>query len=106
MTKEEWLENFSGRLRLTMNNRLMTEADLARASGVWPTNLNGYTHQMNVPSAIVIANFAQVLDVSTDLLINFGDLVVNVRQKTPDIYESVRKLESAQSALREGGLSN
>lgn len=97
MTKSEWHKKFVQRMRNLMYNRLMTEADLARESGVYKQNVYRYLNQGRVPDCITIVNFAQALDVDADTLINFGEYVVEDPTEGIDIYETFRRGTSEKS---------
>lgn len=97
MTKSEWHKNFVRRIRNLMYNRLMTEADLAKESGVYKQNVYRYLNQGRIPDCITIVNFAQALDVDTDTLINFGEYVVEDPTEGIDIYETFRRGTSEKS---------
>lgn len=91
MLKSEWHEKFVQRMRNLMYNRLMTEADLAKMSGTSKQNVYRYLNRGRIPDCVTIANFARALEVDADVLIDFGEYVIEDPKEGIDIYETFRR---------------
>lgn len=71
MSEWEWLELFSEALRREMYYSGMTQRELADASGVSESSISNYVNKRKIPSLKSVVNICQVLNISTDSLINF-----------------------------------
>ncbi len=75
MTIKEWADNFSDNLMTLLDDRLMTQQDLAEMSGISVGSINAYLHKRSLPGIKAIINIACALDVDIDELIDFGDTI-------------------------------
>ena len=75
MTLKEWIENFGDNLSELMDDRKMTQYELAQESGVSVGSINAYIHKQSPPGIKAIINIAYALDVDMDDLIDFGDTI-------------------------------
>lgn len=61
--------DFSGRLRMLVENRGMTLARIARKAGVKPSILYSYANHGTIPNAYTVVKLSKALGVSTDVLL-------------------------------------
>lgn len=76
MTELEWLEIFSTNLRELLEERKLTQKDLANMSGLAECAISYYVHGQKIPGLRAIINIAYALEISIDELIDFGDAIV------------------------------
>ena len=75
MTIKEWINVFSDNLVDILEERGMTQMDLAKDSGLSVGSINAYIHKQSPPGIKAIINIAYALDMSIDELIDFGDRI-------------------------------
>lgn len=75
MTLKEWTDIFSDNLIELLDDRNMTQYELAKASGVSVGSINAYIHKQSPPGIKAILNIADALDVDVNELIDFGDVI-------------------------------
>lgn len=75
MTIGEWSENFSENLLRLLEDRKMSQRELAQDSGVSVGSVNAYINGTSLPGIKAILNLAFVLDVDVGELIDFGDTI-------------------------------
>lgn len=75
MTLPEWSDNFSEHLLELLNDRKMTQYDLAQESGISIGSINAYIHKRSLPGIKAILNIAFALDIDATELIDFGDTI-------------------------------
>lgn len=75
MTIEEWSSCFSDNLQELLEDRRMTQFELAQDSGVSVGSINSYMHKKSLPGIRAILNLAFALDVDVNELIDFGDTI-------------------------------
>lgn len=75
MTITEWSDNFSENLLELLEDRQMTQFELAQESGVSVGSINSYIHNKTLPGIKAILNIAFVLNVDVTELIDFGDTI-------------------------------
>lgn len=75
MTITEWSDNFSDNLVELLEDRRMTQYDLAQESGISIGSINAYIHKKSLPGIKAILNIATALDVDANELIDFGDTI-------------------------------
>lgn len=75
MTITEWLDIFGNNLAEMMEDRDMTQSDLAHDSGISLGSINAYLHKQSLPGVRAIINIADALDVDISELIDFGDII-------------------------------
>lgn len=76
MTETEWLNIFGDNLKSMLEERNVTQHELARMIGVNTRTLNRYIMKQRIPTIKNIINIAYALDCSLDELIDFGDTIV------------------------------
>jgi transcriptional regulator with XRE-family HTH domain len=75
MTLKEWSNIFGENLCDLMEDRKMSQQELARVSGVPIGSINSYIHSQSTPSIKAIINLSYALDVDLIELIDFGDAI-------------------------------
>lgn len=75
MSEMEWLKIFGENLNEILEERGMSQARLARETGLSEGTISGYIHARKMPSAKAILNISYVLCISLDDLIDFGSEV-------------------------------
>ena len=75
MTLKEWSDNFSDNLVELLNDRKMTQFELARHSGISVGSISSYVNKQSLPGIKAIINLACALDVDVSELIDFGDTI-------------------------------
>ena len=75
MTTYEWQDIFKDNLLEILEDRGMTQRDLAEDSDLPVATIANYTTKRATPSIKAIINMAYALDVSVDELIDFGDRI-------------------------------
>ena len=75
MTINEWSDNFSENLVGLLNDRRMSQHELARESGVSVGSISSYINKNSLPGIKAIINLAFALDVDVNELIDFGDVI-------------------------------
>ena len=58
------------KIKYVRQKRKMSQAELAKAINIYQKNISRYELNTTVPSAIVLKNIADVLEVSTDFLLS------------------------------------
>lgn len=76
MTQTEWKEIFSDNLVSLLEERKMTQAQLARDSGVSTAMISDYVNKRSIPGLMAIVNIAYALDLSIDELVDFGEQII------------------------------
>lgn len=75
MTILEWQNIFRDNLSEMLEERGMTQCDLAEDSGLAVSTINNYMTNRATPSVKAIVNIAYTLDVPIDELLDFGDRI-------------------------------
>ena len=75
MTIVDWTQCFSEKLLELMDDRMMTQQDLAQESGIAIGSISAYIHKKSLPGPKAIINIAFALDVDVTELIDFGDTI-------------------------------
>ena len=75
MTLPEWSDNFSENLLELLNDRKMSQYDLAMESGISIGSINAYIHKRSLPGVKAIVNIAFALDIDINELIDFVDTI-------------------------------
>lgn len=75
MTIVEWSNCFSDKLLELMEDRRITQFELAQDSGISVGSISAYINKKSLPGVKAILNLAFALDVDTDELIDFGDTI-------------------------------
>lgn len=72
MTQKEWLEKFKTKLVYMMNDRRMSQNQLARESGLSVSRISDYVKGRSVPSVYALINLAYALDTTVGELTDFN----------------------------------
>lgn len=75
MTLTDWLENFSELLIELMEEREMTQQELAKESGLSVGSINAYIRKQSMPGVKALINIADALEMDVNELIDFGDII-------------------------------
>lgn len=75
MTLKEWTEVFGDNLFDLMEEKHITQQELAKTSGVSIGSINAYIHHQSPPGIKAIINLSYALDVDLNELLDFGDII-------------------------------
>lgn len=75
MSETYWMQTFGNNLVYFMQQAGMTQEELARATGLTQASISRYAAGLQMPGIRAIINLANVLGVTTDELIDFGDMI-------------------------------
>lgn len=75
MTQSEWKHVFGNNLSDILEEKGMSQAQLARDSGVSMGMISDYINKRSVPGIFAVINMAYALDMEVSELIDFGDRV-------------------------------
>ena len=75
MTLREWGKIFGDNLQDLMDERHMTQQDLATASGLPIGSINAYIRNQSTPGIKAVINLSYALDVDLTDLADFGDTI-------------------------------
>lgn len=75
MKLKEWMDAFGDNLSDLLEERKMTQQELAKASGVSVGSINAYMHKQSPPGIKAIVNMSYALDVDLNELLDFGDTI-------------------------------
>ena len=72
MTEQEWLYIFGQKLEKLMNERGMTQKELARAALLDQSAISNYINGRRIPTLKAIINFSYIFGVTIESLIYYG----------------------------------
>ena len=72
MTEQEWLYIFGRKLEKLMNERGMTQKELARAALLGQSAISNYINGRRIPTPKAIINFSYIFGVTIESLIYYG----------------------------------
>jgi transcriptional regulator with XRE-family HTH domain len=75
MSETVWMQTFGNNLIYFMQQAGMTQEQLARATGLTQASISRYAAGLQLPGIRAVINIANVLGVTTDELIDFGDMI-------------------------------
>ena len=75
MSESYWMQTFGNNLNYFMEQANMTQEELARATGLTQASISRYASGRQMPGVRAIINIANALGVTTDELIDFGDMI-------------------------------
>ena len=75
MTREEWKQIFSENLESILQEKGMTQRQLARDSGVSAAMISDYINKRQIPGIPAAINMAYALDMDVGELIDFDERV-------------------------------
>lgn len=76
MSEVEWMDIFADNLVNVLDEANMTQKELADAIGVTKSIISRYINKQRMPSLKNIINMSDVLNISIDELIYFGDVII------------------------------
>jgi len=88
-------EQFGARLRAARDRRGMTQAQLAEATGAYPSQISNYENGEKVPEGETMVALADALDVSLDELARGAPRAEPDEARDVRLRASVRELEAA-----------
>lgn len=77
MTRGEWKDVFGDNLFYILQDKGMSQNDLAKATGISPGMISDYINKFTAPSLFALINIAYVLDVDIDELVDAGDRIID-----------------------------
>lgn len=75
MTEQSWLNTFGDNLRDLLSEAGMTQEELAEETGLSAATISCYIHKRKMPGPRALINLADVLNVTLDELMDFGDTI-------------------------------
>ena len=75
MTQEEWKDIFGGNLLSILQERNMTQNELAKKTGLSSSRISDYIHGYSAPSVFAVINMAYVLGVDVGSFVDFEEFV-------------------------------
>ena len=75
MKQQEWKEIFSNNLIDILEDRGMSQAQLARDSGLSVSRVSEYINRNATPTIFALINIADALDMDIGELVDFGDTI-------------------------------
>lgn len=75
MTQNEWRTLFSENLLDILQDKGMTQAQLARDAGISGSRISEYINERTTPTIFAIINMAYALDMDIGELVDFDDRV-------------------------------
>lgn len=75
ISRDEWKRRFAERLSDILNEKKMSQSELARKSGLSVSRVNDYLNMRSAPTIFAAINMADVLDMKVNDLISFDCLV-------------------------------
>jgi transcriptional regulator with XRE-family HTH domain len=76
MTQTEWRRIFSNNLVDILREKGMSQAQLARDSGLSVSRISDYINMNATPTVFAIINMAYALDLDVNELVDFDDRIV------------------------------
>ena len=76
MTQTEWRRIFSNNLVDILREKGMSQAQLARDSGLSVSRISDYINMNATPTIFAIINMAYALDIDINELVDFDDRIV------------------------------
>ena len=73
MSEQEWINIFGDNLRDFIDERGMTQRELADDSGLAESSISDYVNQRRMPTVRAIINLAYALDLSVEEFADFID---------------------------------
>lgn len=75
MTELEWMRIFGDNLQYHLRENDMTQEELANRTGLTQASISRYANGTQLPGIRAVINIANAFGVSTDDLIDFGDII-------------------------------
>lgn len=75
MTQQEWKENFASNLIDILEEKGMTQTQLAIDAGISKSQVSDYINGNTIPSLAVAINMAYALDMDVGDFVDFGDRI-------------------------------
>ena len=77
MTQTEWKDIFANNLVDVLNEKNMTQSQLARETGLSVSRIHDYINKNATPTIYALSNIAYVLDLDIHDLANFDEFIEN-----------------------------
>lgn len=89
---------FKDRLKTARVSKGLSQVDLAKKAGIHITNISRYERGENKPTTVVLTKLADVLEVSTDFLMNGSvDEKANATLKNVELLKQFKQVEELPS---------
>lgn len=75
MTQDEWKLKFRDRLMIILKDKNMSQAELAKLSGLSVSRISEYINMKATPTIFAMLNIADTLDMKIDDLVDCDELV-------------------------------
>lgn len=75
MSEQEWLEQFSEKLKDLLDLESMTQKELAQETDLSVGAINSYINGYKIPGVKALLRIANVFGISVDELVNFGEVI-------------------------------
>lgn len=75
VSEQQWIDTFGDNLKDILNEKYMTQQQLADRCGLAKSTISSYINKNKMPSAKAIINMAYVLGVDIDELVDFGVMI-------------------------------
>jgi transcriptional regulator with XRE-family HTH domain len=75
MTLKEWIDIFGDNLAEILEEKGMSQYDLANDANLSPGSVSAYINKQSPPGIKAIINIAYSLDMDVDELVDFGDRI-------------------------------
>lgn len=75
MTRNEWKDVFGDNLAAILEDKGMSQSQLAKATGLSVGMISDYINKFAAPSLFAVINMAYVLDVDIEELVDVGDRI-------------------------------
>lgn len=75
MTQTEWKHIFGDNLDSLLQERDMSQSQLARKSGVSPAMISDYINKRAIPGLMAAINISYALDVCLNELVDFDEMI-------------------------------
>ena len=76
MTQVEWRNLFANNLLDILQERGMSQAQLARDSGLSVSRVSEYVNEIATPSVFAVVNMAYALDIEVGELVDFDERIM------------------------------
>lgn len=75
MTQADWKNIFGDNLACVLREKGMSQAQLARDSGVSTAMISEYINKQSIPGLMAVINIAYALDMCIDELVDFNERI-------------------------------
>ena len=75
MIESEWMDMFAEELIAALQDRNMTQRELADAAGLAESCISDYVHRRKMPGVRAVINISYALDMEVGELIDFAQMI-------------------------------